>query len=691
LQTPRAGEKALPPKPKAGVKAKPASPSPKGATSKSGKQAAKSGAKLKRQNAVSNIAGDAPAPAASVGAKNCVNPAIARAGQTPCVETEEPSLVRGIQLEASGLPRGFALSASTDWIAPGTNYGTSALAKGFYKVTLNEGVEIVYDIEIEAGPDVQAAFFGYEEFLGANLTVAIVRCKMKLGADCAIEWHKLTGDAKFARNWTKLNDIAYGGVNSLSTVFEDGFGALWGDRLTAKLALKRGKFGQQVKKLLAAEKDATPGEGDDVTLMQAVRLPAGAQGLAYEPQGYGDGKLRVITDVRRFAITFVSCHKEHFAAVAQQGLQCTDSMILMAPPVLQNLSPQITKNIVYLKLFGLDLFQPRCLLPIGEACKRDSAGSKKGKGKDSKGASGGRTKSKPSGRKLHGSSFGGTFVAISTHDGNAARDSLVASRVAQREVPVVSRSLSQLDALEQAPELAPRRTLTAVPRGDGSFALTDLSFVDEAPTLAPGAPFGRRLSSRAAATGAPAGGVSPYGAVYGPLWDMDAHGLEPSGGRRLFDIGDLSPFDEEGGCVSGSMKLFEYTRPIREYAKFMMVAGIVPVDFFLGAYMDATADMGGAFCISTRSVALTLIPAVRLRAVVQAGINLAIVKGGVGVEATLATTALVPILTLGLNTGGGFRVALEMRMVLIPFQIRFYGECCVGRGCAGRKSFFGAV
>ena len=624
-------------------------------------------AKIKKERASSSAA------SSSSESTGCVDAAIARPGQTTCDVSEEPSTVRGILLEASGLPRGFAFSASTDWLTPGTtDYGATPSVKGLYKLTLNEGVYITYDIEIAAGPDVQAAHFGYEEYLGADLTVAIVRCKMKLGADCAIEWHKLNADPMFVKNWTQLNDIAYGGLRSFSAAFRGGEGR---NRLTAELELKRGKFGQQVKKLLDKEKDATPGEGDDVTLLQAVRLPAGAQGLAYEPQGYGNGKHRVITDVRRFAITFVSCHKEYFTAVEQQGLKCTDSMILLAPPVLQNLAPKITKNIVYLKLFGIDLFQPRCLLPIGAACKRNAPGKEKGKGKDSKAPSGGRTKSKPTRRKLSSSSYGGTFSAIAAHDGNAARDSLVASMVAQRELTVVSRSLSQLEALELAPELAPRHTLTAVPRGDGSFVLTDLSLGGEVSALAPGAPFGRRLSSHTAAQDAPVDGLSPYETVYGPLWHRDEHGLETSGGRRLFDIGDLSPFGEEGGCISGSMKLFEKTKPIKEKTKFILIAGIVPVDFMVGAYMDATADMGGALCISKRSVALTLIPAVRLRAVAQAALNLAIVKGGIGVEATLATTALVPILTFGLNTGGGFRVALEMRMVIIPFSIRFYGEC----------------
>lgn len=38
-------------------------------------------------------------------------------------------------------------------------------------------------------------------------------------------------------------------------------------------------------------------------------------------------------------------------------------------------------------------------------------------------------------------------------------------------------------------------------------------------------------------------------------------------------------------------------------------------------------------------------------------------------EAVLAATALVPLLTFGLDTAGGMRAALEMRLVVVPFSI----------------------
>jgi hypothetical protein len=38
----------------------------------------------------------------------------------------------------------------------------------------------------------------------------------------------------------------------------------------------------------------------------------------------------------------------------------------------------------------------------------------------------------------------------------------------------------------------------------------------------------------------------------------------------------------------------------------------------------------------------------------------------------LAATALVPLLTFGLDTAGGFRAALEMRLVVMPFSMKIY-------------------
>jgi hypothetical protein len=59
----------------------------------------------------------------------------------------------------------------------------------------------------------------------------------------------------------------------------------------------------------------------------------------------------------------------------------------------------------------------------------------------------------------------------------------------------------------------------------------------------------------------------------------------------------------------------------------------------------------------------------RLRATATIAISIFIAKAGVGIEAALVATAFVPVLTFGLDTGGGLRAAFEMRLVLQPFAI----------------------
>mgnify|MGYP006988332273 CR=1 FL=1 len=47
------------------------------------------------------------------------------------------------------------------------------------------------------------------------------------------------------------------------------------------------------------------------------------------------------------------------------GDDIDDSFYKMRVPVVTSQSPSLTENIVYLRILGIDLFEPKCMLPLG--------------------------------------------------------------------------------------------------------------------------------------------------------------------------------------------------------------------------------------------------------------------------------------------------------------------------------------
>ena len=83
-------------------------------------------------------------------------------------------------------------------------------------------------------------------------------------------------------------------------------------------------------------------------------------------------------------------------------------------------------------------------------------------------------------------------------------------------------------------------------------------------------------------------------------------------------------------------------------------------------YDTCRVDLGGALCIDRREIQVSLIPAARLRASAYAGIDLFILRGGLGVEADLVTIALVPTLTFGEFTPRGVAFACSQLCCCSP-------------------------
>jgi hypothetical protein len=95
------------------------------------------------------------------------------------------------------------------------------------------------------------------------------------------------------------------------------------------------------------------------TLTHSVRVPVGAESLAYD-------------EIEYLLIPFSSGFEANQDAVTKSGGDIEDTMYIMRLPILENQKFAITGNIVYIKLGGFyDLLPPTCLVPLSNSSNHD--------------------------------------------------------------------------------------------------------------------------------------------------------------------------------------------------------------------------------------------------------------------------------------------------------------------------------
>jgi hypothetical protein len=445
----------------------------------------------------------------------------------------------------------------------------------------------------------------------------------------------------------------------------------------------------------AAPPSGAPPAASAVTLVQSLRVPSAASGLSYEPQAVNG-----LTVIRHLSLVFSGCSEGDRPNVALFGLDCEDQVRIMTFPVLRAFAPAIVTNDLHFRVLYIDLFKPRCLIPIGPSCagsKPSAAGKDAGKppvppGKPAKW------------RRL-------LYREAASHDGSASRDSLLASVAGGRQMYALEQSTAQREAREVLP-LA--WGVTMLPQHDGP----EMRFRGRLVDLSGGTAAARRLAEGGEGVAAPPAFRArphpslpgPYASLYGNLWigevevgaeawaaevpsgtpprgvnttgshavsrelkvSMKGPSLDTGGGGG-WRLGDFTPSSDDTSCIGGSMMLYEKTIQIFQFKQTVMV-WIVPVAFQVDLNADFRVDMGAAICITTRQVIASLVPQIRLRAAAMVGIDLKIIIGSIGVEADLLATALIPQLAIGLSTGGGMRAVFDLRLRMVPFAIRFFAQ-----------------
>jgi hypothetical protein len=297
-----------------------------------------------------------------------------------------------------------------------------------------------------------------------------------------------------------------------------------------------------------------------------------------------------------------------------------------------------------------------------------------------------------------------SYRRLASSDAYADRDSFVLSAVAGREVaaPPGMSSTVQQAARQLVPYPFGRTVLPALHAGATTVTAGGGNATEQhGATAAPaGLRFLRRLQEAAAASeGSRAdddvGGGNPYARLYGPLMrhaTAERRRLAAAADerRRLQGfpysasdvkrssaaIGQLITATGQGprdGCIGGSVPLAVFFQRLI-YVRSTVIVVVIPVT--LEIFMDGVnrLDLGVSLCIDRREMTLSLIPAKNFAAGANVVVSVAIANARLSIIANILTTALLPTLSFGLDTGGGLRAGLQMRLLFRAFSIVTYAS-----------------
>ena len=129
---------------------------------------------------------------------------------------------------------------------------------------------------------------------------------------------------------------------------------------------QRGKAGRAGQKCQGGGQPCPP-----VSLLTTVRTPSFSSGLAYEKQ-----VTTGFTISQKLAVVFSGCSEPDLPVARRLFLDCVDRLFLMSVPVLRTVKPTADKNILSIRLLGIDVpppvprpILPRCIVPVSRLCK----------------------------------------------------------------------------------------------------------------------------------------------------------------------------------------------------------------------------------------------------------------------------------------------------------------------------------
>ncbi|CAE7828787.1 unnamed protein product, partial [Symbiodinium sp. KB8] len=123
-------------------------------------------------------------------------------------------------------------------------------------------------------------------------------------------------------------------------------------------------------------------------------------------------------------------------------------------------------------------------------------------------------------------------------------------------------------------------------------------------------------------------------------------------------------------CITGSNVVYEAEKTLFEKTKYFTV-GPLPMSLSVEVFVTLETVLEVQLCVTDKTVSASLYPIISLIAVVEGAAELAVVRGGMGVEATIIRVMPIPTGTMGILPSGALRFCLDLDLK-IESEIRLY-------------------
>ena len=340
--------------------------------------------------------------------------------------------------------------------------------------------------------------------------------------------------------------------------------------------------------------------GESSTAASIIRLPTGASGMAY----------RTSNTENFLMFLFTSAAEPNINHVFITGGDVEDSVHLMWLPGLASLPPSVMENMLYVKYKLRYKISPRCLIPIGEECKKDKKAQK-------------NAKSKPGGKKTPTKRPRKLFVTEPSHE----------IGIGDREAGLVPMSPAAQSFHNHA---YARAGVIPAWGEDAQPSRGQIASVQH-----------RQHEARSLA-------ASPH----------------PQHARRLETRG--AKYADQSRCLTADFELLPPTSHVLWVFYSIFFVGPVPCEISAQVALVYYIDFAITVCIADKTVIGTLIPGVALEGSIFGGLTVPfIAKAGIQITVRLMDITLLPQASLSVKNG--LSVCLAFDLSLIPVSIDVAG------------------
>lgn len=384
-------------------------------------------------------------------------------------------------------------------------------------------------------------------------------------------------------------------------------------------------------------------EGSKGTITSGFRIPQGATAISLHSDNNENNMMYMFESGAQLYI-------EH---VITRGLDMEDSIHGMWTPVVATVPPDIFENEIFAIWRNQYKIAPRCLLPIGDACKGKAAEE----GPSAKAKPGGRGKPERRSRKLLGdvreAAAGGRHttppgVVAMPASHRAMVDHISADL--NREV-TKGAYLAEVDADPNEWAVLPRGRYPGRKKKAGTKEIIVLDPVAMADA-------GLDWTNQ--------DDINLYAKMVKSAGDDGDHD------RRL-QIGNgnlLRKYTDPDNC----MEIDDYLIPPDNILLYgfsvEMTTGPIQVDITAGAYLEIRVGLLILLCTTDKVVTANVAPGLALKIGLDATVQVVpIAEAVLELEVTLLDISLIPEASLGVAEGGGIKVCIVLHFTLSPIAI----------------------